>query len=233
MNTDNKARLIEVLKGIEEGTPVRVVLNKRIGCTIEPGTYYFEFIALSEYNIVRLRDSLTKQEWQPYVSELDDVVPLADRIEAAGLLAGLDGDGPCFYCGEPTVSVAGNPGKWPLVFAQHDGTGKAKYHHVECVSRRLAGSVGVPSVEELESRLEDWWNRERAREQDGVVAGNESTYWPSLAKHIRAHLLTRSPEPKGRSDAILTIVENSQGHIKICECATCQALRSAQRAKEE
>jgi len=46
-------------------------------------------------------------------------------------------DGPCFYCGEQTCSVAGNPGRWPLVFCQPDGTGIARFHHTGCVTDRL------------------------------------------------------------------------------------------------
>jgi len=53
-------------------------------------------------------------------------------------------DGPCFYCGEHTSSIAGNPGKWPLVFCQPDGTGIVKYHHTSCVVDRLPGFAQQP-----------------------------------------------------------------------------------------
>jgi hypothetical protein len=49
-----------------------------------------------------------------------------------------DRDGPCFYCGEQTCNVAGDPGRWPLVFCQPDGTGIARTHCTRCVSNRLA-----------------------------------------------------------------------------------------------
>ncbi len=50
-------------------------------------------------------------------------------------------DGPCFYCGEMTSSLAGNPGKWPLIFCQPDGTGRVKYHHTSCVVTRLRAAA--------------------------------------------------------------------------------------------
>lgn len=46
-------------------------------------------------------------------------------------------DAACFYCGEMTSEFAGDPGMWPLVFSQPDGTGIARWHHARCVVRRL------------------------------------------------------------------------------------------------
>lgn len=46
-------------------------------------------------------------------------------------------DGPCYYCGEPTNSLAGNPGMWSLHFTHSDEPGKVKPHHVSCVQARL------------------------------------------------------------------------------------------------
>lgn len=57
----------------------------------------------------------------------------------------MNDDGPCFYCNEITDSFAGNPGRWPLVFAHPDGTGIVKHHHVKCVVDRL----NLPTEEQV------------------------------------------------------------------------------------
>ena len=46
-------------------------------------------------------------------------------------------DGVCTYCGEGTVSLAGNPGLWPIWFNDPDGTGQIKPHHEKCLYQRL------------------------------------------------------------------------------------------------
>ena len=46
-------------------------------------------------------------------------------------------DKPCYYCGEKTNRLAGNPDLWPLYFCHSDEPGKAKSHHVKCVTERL------------------------------------------------------------------------------------------------
>lgn len=47
-------------------------------------------------------------------------------------------DAPCYLCGEPTDSVAGNPGLWPLQFCAPDGTGVCRWWHSGCVMAQLA-----------------------------------------------------------------------------------------------
>jgi len=44
---------------------------------------------------------------------------------------------PCYYCGEPCNSLAGNPGKWPVALCHADEPGVVKWHHGGCVSERL------------------------------------------------------------------------------------------------
>jgi hypothetical protein len=44
---------------------------------------------------------------------------------------------PCYYCGEPCNSLAGNPNLWPLAFCHRDEPGKVKWHHTGCVTERL------------------------------------------------------------------------------------------------
>lgn len=73
--------------------------------------------------------------------ELQSPINVRVRVrEALTLLrAGqVEGHGEaCFYCGEPCSNLAGDPGQWPLIFAQADETGIARAHHVECVVSRL------------------------------------------------------------------------------------------------
>lgn len=52
----------------------------------------------------------------------------------------MDIDGPCYYCQQPTNSIAGNPGLWPLRFTHPDGTGVVRFHHTQCVLNRLRES---------------------------------------------------------------------------------------------
>lgn len=57
-------------------------------------------------------------------------------------------DGECFYCGEKTESLAGDPGRWPLQFCHPDGTGISRFHHTRCVTDRLSPDPTPSSVEE-------------------------------------------------------------------------------------
>jgi len=49
----------------------------------------------------------------------------------------MDIDGPCYYCQQPTNSLAGNPGLWPLRFPHPDNSGIVRIHHTQCVVNRL------------------------------------------------------------------------------------------------
>lgn len=52
--------------------------------------------------------------------------------------SGLEGHGkPCFYCGESCDGLAGNPGLWPIPFPHKDAPGVVKWHHMQCVYRRV------------------------------------------------------------------------------------------------
>lgn len=67
---------------------------------------------------------------------------LQAKLDAAQVrvkeLVGRFGDGPCYYCGKVTSSLAGNPGLWPIPLCHNDEPGVVKKHHVHCVSERLA-----------------------------------------------------------------------------------------------
>lgn len=56
---------------------------------------------------------------------------------------------PCYYCGEPCDSVAGDPSRWPLGFPHADDPGVVKYQHVGCVVSRL--DAPAPQGVELET----------------------------------------------------------------------------------
>ena len=49
-------------------------------------------------------------------------------------------DAKCYWCGELTESLAGNPAKWPLRFPANDNTGIVRWHHTGCVMDRLYGN---------------------------------------------------------------------------------------------
>lgn len=44
---------------------------------------------------------------------------------------------PCYYCGNPTDMMAGNPSLWPIPLCHPDDPGRVKWHHIGCVSKRL------------------------------------------------------------------------------------------------
>ncbi len=46
-------------------------------------------------------------------------------------------DGICYYCGEPTCSLAGNPGRWPIGLCHDTEPGVTKVHCTQCVMSRL------------------------------------------------------------------------------------------------
>jgi hypothetical protein len=63
-------------------------------------------------------------------------------------------DGPCHLCGEPTESLAGNPGRWPLLLPAPDATGVCRHWHAGCVMARLAEADRLRGrVAELEACL--------------------------------------------------------------------------------
>ena len=62
---------------------------------------------------------------------------------------------PCVFCGEPTNSLAGNPGEWPLWFCEADGSGFARVHHVSCVQDRLSELKGLDEGDPIRTVLVD------------------------------------------------------------------------------
>ncbi len=83
---------------------------------------------------------------------------------------------PCYYCGEPCSSVAGNPGKWPIPLSHRDDPGRVKWHHIGCVSERLIENGGHEEAKRLareacamrnfiiERGLLDRWDAERDKQ---------------------------------------------------------------------
>src|SRR5688572_707455 len=84
-------------------------------------------------------------------------------------------DGPCYYCGEPTSSWAGNPGLWPLLFPHSDEPGVVKSHHISCVTERLNR---VERAETLATTRFDLLTKaiDRAQKAEAQVASARETY---------------------------------------------------------
>lgn len=59
---------------------------------------------------------------------------------------------PCYYCGKPCNAFAGDPGLWPVGFAQADGTGICRWHHSRCVVERLPPPQGPHDGEAIQGR---------------------------------------------------------------------------------
>lgn len=64
---------------------------------------------------------------------------LPDRAQRLEEMATRNGhNAPCYYCEKACNSLAGNPSKWPIPLCHADDPGKVKWHHIGCVSSRLA-----------------------------------------------------------------------------------------------
>lgn len=61
-------------------------------------------------------------------------------------------DAPCYYCGQPCNTYAGNPGLWPLGFTHEDEPGVVKWHHTGCVQGRLR------ELERVKAEMTETWN---------------------------------------------------------------------------
>lgn len=97
-------------------------------------------------------------------------------------------DEPCFYCGKPCSLIAGDPSRWPLAFAQPDGTGVVRYHHVGCVVARL-----VPSPAEM------FGTQPTERSWEGAAHEYEEQ-----ARFARAQTATAATKMQERCERIIT-----------------------------
>jgi len=64
---------------------------------------------------------------------------LAELLQALGEAESVRGiaDSPCYFCGQPTNCLAGDPGLWPVSLPTPDRSGVTQTHHVACVCERL------------------------------------------------------------------------------------------------
>lgn len=62
---------------------------------------------------------------------------------------------PCYYCGEPCDSYAGNPAKWPIPLCHADDPGVVKWHHTGCVSARLIENQPTSAWRDMASAPKD------------------------------------------------------------------------------
>ena len=60
---------------------------------------------------------------------------------------------PCYYCGKPCNSLAGNPGLWPICLSHRDRPGVATWQHTACVQARLIENQDIASF--LEKEISD------------------------------------------------------------------------------
>lgn len=83
------------------------------------------------------------------LKNLEDWIDNALREETKASLLDNPKIEECYYCGEYTYPVAGNPTLWPLHFPHKEDPGKVKAHHVKCVSSRL---IYLEHIKELISQ---------------------------------------------------------------------------------
>lgn len=81
--------------------------------------------------------------WDPTASNLDSyslairhLDPLAAACTCARPQVEPIND-PCYWCGEPTNGLAGDPGEWPIFLCHAENPGVVKAHHERCVMDRL------------------------------------------------------------------------------------------------
>lgn len=106
--------------------------------------------------------TVTREVWT--TDEMAFLRSKISALEAKTVMAEALFDGPCILCGETTQSIAGNPGRWPLLLCRQDGTGKALVHCVKCVTDKVYPSVDVAKTMTAEAL----WNALSAR---GALCG--------------------------------------------------------------
>jgi len=77
--------------------------------------------------------------WQNLTKDHAVLAVIALRKRAEDAESERDGhDKPCYYCGQDTDDLSGDPGQWgiPLCHSEHPGV--VQWHHAGCVSNRLA-----------------------------------------------------------------------------------------------
>ncbi len=65
---------------------------------------------------------------------------------------------PCYYCGKTCDRLAANPSEWPIPLCHSDDPGKVKFHHIGCVSERLAELDHLRLGQEIGACVICWTN---------------------------------------------------------------------------
>lgn len=101
---------------------------------------------------------------------------------------------PCYWCGKPCNSLAGNPGQWPVPLCHADQPGRVKWHHIECVSSRTDDRLPVAERQRDEAVV-------LLRKVRPYVASETSRWANSIVKEDGLVLITRI-------DALLKEIKN-------------------------
>lgn len=101
------------------------------------------------------------------VAKLESSAPPTEQ--ATSPLGDQGHNAPCYYCGEPCNTLAGNPGEWPIPLCHRDDPGRVKWHHSRCVHERLIENATPSTVEERGPVAFIW--------HDYLGAGTKSLRW--------------------------------------------------------
>ena len=107
-------------------------------------------------------------------------------------------DEPCYYCGKPCNSLAGDPGEWPVGLCHSDDPGVLKFHHERCVNERLERVAEMTrALEAIAGDCEELaasWTPDHPE-----ITKAEARTWASVGKRARAALASGgSKEGEGK-----------------------------------
>lgn len=118
-------------------------------------------------------------------------------------------DEPCYYCNEKCNNLAGNPSEWAVSLSHRDEPGKAKWHHVGCVTKRLVeNNPDLVHIDDLEVVLDE----ERLSEFIHLDDKNKGSVQPLYEQDIFGHGFTINDH-----DFIKALAPQSKNIAKIKE----------------
>jgi hypothetical protein len=96
-------------------------------------------------------DDISKSDEDAACNAADEILATFPQIQLP--LGLVDKDGECYYCGEKTNSIAGNPSGWCVFLCHSDDPGKVKHHHVGCVTQRLKEYEKLKELHRMQAEL--------------------------------------------------------------------------------